>query len=435
MTTLRRTWSPADVVRRSWQAPGRLMMTNAASMVVATGATSGLGLVYWWLAARQFSPAAVGFASAAISAMTLLGTMAVLGLGTLLIGELPRQHGRERALIVAALLVVGLAGTALGVLFALAAPTLSPELQPLALDLGSVALFAIGAGVTAATLVLDQALIGLLRGGWQLWRNIIFAVVKLMALWGVTVAAAGRLGMTIYLTWVVGAAVSVAVLTAVAARSGPRDATWRPDWRLLRGFGWEPLRHHALNVSLLASSLVMPLVVTAMLSATSTAYFFTASMLTMLIIAVPVALTTVLFRMGAADPPALARWTRLTLGMSALATTLAVGVSLVGAGVALSLFGPSYVENAEWPLRILALNAFPVIVREHYVAINRVQGRLTAAIGPVLGGGLLTIGGAVLGGLMGGLVGLCLGILIAFCIEALYMAPAVYRAARPRGNA
>jgi hypothetical protein len=60
---------------------------------------------------------------------------------------------------------------------------------------------------------------------------------------------------------------------------------------------------------------------------------------------------------------------------------------------------------------------------------------LTAAIGPVLGGGLLTIGGAVLGGLMGGLVGLCLGILIAFCIEALYMAPAVYRAARPRGNA
>jgi hypothetical protein len=206
----------------------------------------------------------------------------VLGLGTLLIGELPRQRGRELALIVAALLAVGLIGTAFGALFAMAAPTLSHELEPLALDLGSVALFAIGAGVTAATLVLDQALIGILRGGWQLWRNIIFAVVKLIALWGLVAAAAERFGMTIYLTWVIGSVVSVAVLGAFAAHARPPGSAWQPDWRLLRGFGWEPIRHHALNVSLLVSSLIMPLVVAAMLSAASAAYFYTASMLTML---------------------------------------------------------------------------------------------------------------------------------------------------------
>jgi O-antigen/teichoic acid export membrane protein len=269
----------------------------------------------------------------------------------------------------------------------------------------------------------------------QLGRNIIFAIVKLIALWGITVAAAERLGMAIYLSWVIGAAVSVAALVVFAARAGQPYGAWRPDWRLLHGFGWEPLRHHTLNVSLLASSLIMPLVVTTVLSITSTAYFYTASMLTMLILAVPVALTTVLFRMGAADPPALSRWTRLTLGLSALASVLATAMLIVAAGPVLSLFGPSYVENAEWPLRILGLCVFPVIVREHYVAINRVQGRLTNAVGPVLGGGLLTIGGAVLGGLAGGLVGLCLGILLALCLEALYMAPAVYRAARGRVGA
>jgi O-antigen/teichoic acid export membrane protein len=132
--------------------------------------------------------------------------------------------------------------------------------------------------------------------------------------------------------------------------------------------------------------------------------------------------------MGAADPPALARWTRLTLGLSVLGSMFATVVLFVGAGPVLNLFGSSYVDNAEWPLRILALNVFPIIVREHYVAINRVHGRLTGAIGPVLVGGVLTVGGGVLGGLVGGLVGLCLGILIGLCLEALYMAPAVYRA-------
>ena len=51
--------------------------------------------------------------------MMLLGAICVLGLGTLLIGELPRQPGKEASLISTALLLVGLTGGLAGIIFAL----------------------------------------------------------------------------------------------------------------------------------------------------------------------------------------------------------------------------------------------------------------------------------------------------------------------------
>ena len=85
----------------------RVMLLNAGSLIGTFAVTASLGFAYWWLAAREFPAETVGFSSAAISAMTLLGLFCMLGLGTLLIGELPRQPGREVSLISAALIVVG----------------------------------------------------------------------------------------------------------------------------------------------------------------------------------------------------------------------------------------------------------------------------------------------------------------------------------------
>src|SRR6266496_4784773 len=101
------------------------IIVNAGSLVATTGVNSVLGFAYWWLAARKFLPEAVRLASAAITAMTLLGTLSVLGLGTLLIGELPRQPGKEGSLISAALILVGGVGAGIGMVFAIAAPFLS----------------------------------------------------------------------------------------------------------------------------------------------------------------------------------------------------------------------------------------------------------------------------------------------------------------------
>src|SRR5437879_4167045 len=93
----------------------RVMLVNAVSLIGTTAVTTSLGFAYWWLAARRFPPETVGISSAAISAMTLLGLFCMLGLGTLLIGELPRQPDSQAPLISAALIVVGGVGGCAGI--------------------------------------------------------------------------------------------------------------------------------------------------------------------------------------------------------------------------------------------------------------------------------------------------------------------------------
>ena len=114
-----------------WMKTNRVMLVNAGSLVATSAVTSVLGFTYWWLAARQFPPQVVGLASATISAMTLLGTFAMLGLGTLLIGELPRQKGKAASLISTVLIVAGGVGGVLGIIFAVVIARFpGPESKP-----------------------------------------------------------------------------------------------------------------------------------------------------------------------------------------------------------------------------------------------------------------------------------------------------------------
>jgi len=92
------------------------------------------------------------------------------------------------------------------------------RLLPLAVALAAVAITfglmsLLGASLTMAsiavlpvlsTLVVDQALIGLLRGGTQFVRNLVFAAGKLGLLSLAVVLIAGASGVMIFATWVAG---------------------------------------------------------------------------------------------------------------------------------------------------------------------------------------------------------------------------------------
>ncbi len=415
-----------------WVKTNNIILVNAGSLVGTTGVTSVLGFVYWWVAARQFLPQAVGFASAATSAMMLLATCGELGLNTLLVGELPRQRGREASLISAALITVGGMGGCLGIIFAAVASYLSNDFQILRTSIGTIALFASGVSLTAVTLVLDQATIGLLRGGLQLSRNIFFAGAKLAALVVVSLWLTHLSGLTIYATWVFGSALSLAALSGlVISKVGWPNRSYLPEWGLLRNLGLVALKHHALNLTLLAPSMILPVLVTIVLSATTNAWFFVSWSLGGVGNIVSSALTVTLYAVSSAQPRVLARKLRLTLSLAFLATVLADCVLLLGTRQVLGLFGHSYAEQAVWSLRILAVESFPFIIKNHYIAVSRIQGRVAHATLVAIAGGILELGGSVLGARLGGLTGLSLGWFAAVCIEAVFMSRTVYRAAYP----
>lgn len=665
------------------------ILLNTGSLVGTAAITSGLGFAYWVVAARLFTVSAVGVAELMNSMMTLLGNIAMLGLGTLLTGELTRRPGKEWGLINAALIVTGGAGIVAGVIFAFIVPFVSPNLDEIGANGFNISLFALGVGFTTLTSVLDLALIGILRGGVQLSRNAVFAVVKLAALIA-SFFFFQKSGMTIYVTWLIGNVVSLVVLLqrsskktaheasgemAVAnslsqalsgpllALSGPltnierslripcpdcgtlssnsasyclncgypfsptveissvrpqlffdygtiglsessmfkkrkstssnnvcpecgnaspdyamycatcgypltptiempslktglskleieaqdtlpllaaiqrekaqqalsaestmlisspvrnaqrpaalqrtplpidaeetlianlprtpriveneqkpnsleqkrsalfgedektlgmpnlpntpltrtanntplpqkieeakqksKESSAKPEWGLLRKLGKAAIQHHILNLMLLSPSLILPLLVTIQLSATENAYFSVAFQLATFIFTLTYSLTVVLHAVSSAQPSVLAQKIRFTLALSFAASLAANIVLQPGAGLLLSLFNKEYVGGAATCLRILSLAAFPIVIKSHFLAINRVYDRTLKIVIPITIGGILELGLAMAGAHFDELTGLSLGWVIALTLEALYMAYTVYRAANP----
>jgi len=406
------------------------LLANAGSMVGTSLVTSLLGVAFWFVAAQHFSDAAVGLAGAAVSAMLLLGFVGTLGLGTLLMGDLPQRETGRRSLLNAALLTSAVVGGGFGLAFALIAPRVSSNLAVLDSTWLAIAAFAAGAGLTALSLVLDQALIGVLRGGLQLGRNLIFATVKLLALIAVTVFVVDPGAPWVYAAWGLGIALSMIVLIRFYSRRGSDPL--RPDFARLRELRRLAASHATVNLALEMADLAMPIIVVAMLTPDANAGFYMAWLIVGFLVMVPLSLSSVAYAIGSGDSKQSTDRFRFTFAISIAFGALANLALLGGAEPVLGVFGESYAEQATTTLQILALGFFPLTIKTHYVAIHRVRRTLGRALPIVWGGTLLELGGGAIGAGIGGLEGVAWGWLAGLAVEAVVMGGDVDRALRRR---
>ncbi|HEY2080526.1 MAG TPA: hypothetical protein VGH53_29715 [Streptosporangiaceae bacterium] len=409
----------------------RDLLSNAGSLIVSTGVASLLGVAYWMLAARLFSQRSVGYGSAEVSAMTLLGTIGMLGLGTLLIGELPRRAA-QAGLVSAALLACGLSAVVIGLGFAVVAPRVSVDFATMIGTPSSGALFAAGVGLTAVALVFDQATIGLMRAGLQLGRNVVFAVAKVLILPSAAVILHDRTGAGIAVSWVAGLALSL-VLVALRLLLAGEPVLPRPEWGGLRGLGKIAIAHNWLNLAMTMPFYLLPVLVTVIVSPAANGAFYIAVMLTTFLFIVPAHLSTSLFAVAAANPGVVARKLRFALRVSFLVGLPGMAALILGAHLALSLFGKGYTE-ASVPMILITLGYPAAVPKSLYVAVCRAAGRIPRAAFVLTSCSILELAAAAAGGAVGGLDGLSLAVLVARYAEGVVTTPPVLRAAFARGR-
>lgn len=407
----------------------RLLVTTSGSLIGSMVVTSGLGAAFWWIAAQLFTPSAVGVAAGAISLMLLLGSTAVAGAGTLLVRELARHPGQQGNLVSTAVIIAGSAGAIAGGVAAIVAPAINPDLQPLAASPAAVALVAIGVSLTAVGNVVDLALLGLLRAGMQLVRNIVFAVGKLVLLvpigwWVVT----NDDPLLLYAVWSTGALVSFAVIAVIVRRQG---TSLRPVFAfgLVRTLARSAASHQLLNLALQLPTLGLPVLVALIGTPILTAQFFLAWMLASLAFYVPLALSQTLYAVGANSPTRVWEHARVTVSLAVVTSLVAVGgLSLLAAPV-LRLFGPTY-EDAAGIVPLLAAAALPLALKDHYHVVYRIRGRAGQAGLACALGATAELLAAGIGFSIAGLTGLAVGWLVVLLLEATFMGPAMVRAAR-----
>jgi O-antigen/teichoic acid export membrane protein len=412
-------------VERAGVRSPRLLLETSGSLTGAMVVTSALGAAFWWAAARLFTPHAVGLAAGWVSAMTLLGAIAVLGTGSLLLRELPRRPGEERELIGTALAVVLVAGAIVAVGFALIVPASDPQQRFLSESLGALVLFAVGVMLTAAATVIDHALLGLLRAPVQLLRNVVFAVSKLILLPAVLILSTADAAAGIYGVWVLGAVISLAAAAAIQRHVFPI----RVSRRLVAILGRSALLHFALNTALVLPTLLMPVLVALTATPVVAAQFYVAWMLASVSFYAPVAFAQSLYAIGGRHVNDLWAHARTTAALSLGCGALAFVGAVILAGPVLSLFGPTYHEAAGAAAVMTAI-AMPLSVKDHFQVISRIRGRpgFAAAICGV--GGAIEVASGGIGLFLAGIEGLAIGWLAAVTLEAVVLAPITYRAAR-----
>jgi O-antigen/teichoic acid export membrane protein len=189
-------------------------------------------------------------------------------------------------------------------------------------------------------------------------------------------------------------------------------------------------RHHLLDLVTQGPGLILPFLVTVIFAADVNAAFFAAWMIFSVIMLVSASLTTMLFTMGSAEPTELATRMRFCLWLCVLASLVAgVGTCFLS-GWFLGWFGPSYAATGEPVLQILGLGVFAIALKQHYIAVQRLKGRMVHAAVLLGAGGIIELVLATYGAKWGGLSGFAWGWLCAIYLEAMFVAPAVLRAAR-----
>jgi O-antigen/teichoic acid export membrane protein len=411
-----------------WREQRKLLGTTA-SLLATTGITTGLGLAFWWLAAHLVPVAEVGYGSAAISAMTLVGTFGMAGLNTVLIGHLAARPRDAEGLLAAALCTSALISAVLGAGFCLIAVVIEPRLTPYLHSGTAAALFIGGSAITGAALVLDEALLGTHGGAPQLWRNTGFAVAKLFALAGLVAVWHEVTGTPILAAWVIGTVLSLVPVVLVLRRRGVLLLV-RPQWRALRQIGRASVTNTWLNNALQVPVLMTPILVTGLLSAAEGGAFYVASTVVMVAVMLPYHFTTALYAASTADPSGLAAKVRMTLRISMLGGLVGVPLVILLAHPLLRLFGPQYADRATVPLQLMILGYFGSVLKNHYIALCRIGGQITRAAVFATVTLLVRLVAVIAGGMAGGLTGVAVALLVVMCAEGLYAVPALRTALR-----
>jgi O-antigen/teichoic acid export membrane protein len=409
---------------------GQIVVMITTALLSATVVTATMGFAFWAVAAHLTSAEVVGRSAAVISAMQLIAAFATLGLHQLLVAELPGRGGPDmRRLVLTCLTIGGTVAFAAAAAYAFIHDVAAPE-RILESPLG-VGLFGIGTAVTTVATVVDGAAVGVGQSGLQVSRNLVFSIVRLIAL-PLAAFAIGLSPQVIFLVWMLGNVVSLLILTL--RTQAPRK--WLTTMPALRGFApiWRTAAgHHWVNVATETPRLALPVMVAAQVSAEANAGFYIALLLVAFIWLIPNHLGTAMFALHSGDPQHFSAGLNTAIRLSAVVSIGAAVFVPLFAGPVLSFFGPGY-DDARYFLSILAACTFASAVKSIYISVRRAQGALSQAAWAAVGGAVLELAGAQLGLMLGGVTGIGIGAGAATILEAAFFLPAILKARREGGQ-
>jgi O-antigen/teichoic acid export membrane protein len=381
-------------VRHPIRSLGRLyddaLARSSGYILVTTLVTALLGFVYWILAARAYPSAAVGTSAVTVSVMTLASLLSSLGTTAAPVQRIPlRMPGREWNLTVTVALVLAtLAGLVIGLL-SWALVNVFIHGIGLRTPLYAVALTA-GVALTNCSMVMDSVWVVERSAHIRLLNNSVLGMVKIPLLLLPQLRSNGAAG--IQLGWTAGVAVAVILSLLLLAQKRRYRVALGGFNSELRAMRKSLTGNYIVNVGTNVPTYVVPVMVGAVVSASSTAYFYSAWRVGALFFVGTAAVTTALFAEGSRSPAEAIHKAQRAMLVVVPILLVATGVlALIGPFV-LDAFGPAYRAHA-YPLLLFLVGAtVPDALTAVYRTVLRLEGRYVMASSFMWGMAVLQVG-------------------------------------------
>ncbi|HVK36279.1 MAG TPA: phosphotransferase, partial [Microlunatus sp.] len=346
------------------------MRRSAYALIVATGLTSGLGLVFWALAARWLPTATVGIGAALVSVMALLANLSTLGLRNGLIRFLPTAGSASRRLIVTCYALCAVTAMVAAGIFLLGQPLWAARLAFLRDSPLAALAFVLGTAFWVLFVLQDHVLVGLRQTIWVPLENGLCAVAKIALL--PLLALAG--GWAVFGAAALPAATAVLVVTTLIMRylrrtTAGQERTAIPVSQLVRFAAAD----HFAALLWMGTADLLTLLVLNQVGPEASAYYFMANTIGYTLYLVISNIGSALVAEGARDPERAVSLARQALWNSA---RLVIPLAVVGVLVApfvLGILGPDYAANGTLVLQLLLVSAIPQTIVGIAIATARIR--------------------------------------------------------------
>jgi len=409
------------------------LFRNGYALMLNTGATGLLGLVYWLLAARYYPAVDVGRASAAYAAMNFVSGFAAANIVGAITRFVPQSGHRTAAFVLRAYLLSSVASVAVAFVFLLSISHWGPSYAELRGMIPAVCFMACVVAWGIFTLQ-DGVLIGLRSAVWVPIENGTFGVVKIVLLLAFA-AALPSLGIGI--SWMLPVILSLPLVNLLifgkliphhrVSVGDRRPPTARQIGRFLAG-------DYTGALCVLAISNLIPIAVAIRVGPRLNAYFYMAWTIGGMLFLLAMSMSRSLTVEGAFDSETLAADCRSALRHTMLLLVPVVAAAALLAPTALGLFGPGYARYGVPILQVLAIATLPKTLTETYLGALRAQSRakLIAVIQIVRC--VLMLGLALALTETMGMVGAGVAVLVSESVIALTIAPGLRRIVSAAGR-
>jgi O-antigen/teichoic acid export membrane protein len=378
-------------------------------LVLGKGAQMGMGFLFWVVAARYAAVSDVGLAVATVSAVLLGTQLALLGVGSAVITQLPRETDEGRGLLDTAFSLVLISGALVGFGYIAITARFSPDLGVVLAHPGYAVLFVVATVFGTVMICLDQVSVAIGKAHQQATRYAVTGVLT-VALVLVVGAAAGRLGAApLFACWATGSVVACAMGAVQLTRSIGyrfRPARDRSRARRLLGVG---MPNQLLTLTERLPPLIVPVLIAELVAPEVAAYWYPVWMIAWGIYIAPIMVGLVQFADIVRRPEDIRATAAAALRWSlVIGGPLAVAV-VVAAGPLLNLLGAAYADASVTALRVLVVGLLPYALIQSYNSVCRALGRLREAV--VLGvlGAVAACAATVVAGLGGDITRMAIG--------------------------